>query len=73
MSGKVNLGFKPYTLGAAVSYLRVTSLQEAIAKCSDEDVRERAYALLEEHRVKKPGAFGLVDLTKQAEYRKGRK
>jgi len=55
-----NLGFLPYTLGRAVSYLRVTSLQDAIHEISDPDVRERAYALLKEHRVRKFTGWALV-------------
>ena len=59
-------------LGRAVGYLRVGVMQEIVAALP-EDVREDAYATLEDHRIKKAGAFALVDLTKAAEYRKGKR
>ena len=57
-------------IGRAVGYLRVGVLQEIVAALP-EDVRADAYATLEDHRVKKPGAFGLVDL--DSPYRKGKR
>lgn len=58
-----NLGFKPYSLGKAVSYLKVTELQTMIRDCSDEDTREQAHALLAEHRVKSGWSWSLVNLS----------
>ena len=48
-------------LGEAVGYLKVGVLQE-IVKGLPEDVQADAYATLDEHRRKKPGSWGLIDL-----------
>lgn len=54
----------------AAGYMKVTELRKAIEGL-DEDKRPDAYAVLEERRVKKPGAWSLVDL--DSPWRKGKR
>ncbi len=61
LSELARVGIPLQRLHEAVSYVKVTSLRDAIAQL-DEDRQPDAYALLDEHRVKRATEWKLVDL-----------